>query len=113
VGASPSQPTLWDACARKHKGNAQSRAANLRAESGKVTNRQRIYEQIAACGFAGATLKELKIAKGDRFLYPNELSPRITELVADELIFVSGRKRTGQIGSVYVADQWLAGSMAR
>jgi hypothetical protein len=86
VGASPSQPTLWDACAR---------------------NRQRIYEQIAACGFAGATIKEIKIAKGDRFLYPNELSPRLTELVALQLIFPSGRMRLGC--SVYVSRQeWAA-----
>jgi hypothetical protein len=54
-------------------------------------------------GFAGLTLKELKIAKGDRFLYPNELSPRLTELVAMQLIFPSGRRRDGC--SVYVAQR--------
>jgi hypothetical protein len=94
---------IWDVDSRKHRGNPNSVAANLKAQQFKTTNRQRILEQIAACGFAGATIKELKIAKGDRFLYPNELSPRLTELVADQLIFVSGRKREGYTGSVYVS----------
>jgi hypothetical protein len=103
VGASHSQPTLWDVTARKHGGNQQSIAANLRSSAFKETNRERIRTQIAACGFAGATLKELKISKGDRFLYPNELSPRLTELVAMQLIFPSGRRRDGC--SVYVAQR--------
>jgi hypothetical protein len=94
---------IWDVDSRKHRGNPNSVAANLKAQQFKTTNRQRILEQIAACGFAGATIKELKIAKGDRFLYPNELSPRLTELVAMQLIFPSGRRRDGC--SVYVAQR--------
>lgn len=94
---------IWDVDARKHRGNLNSVAANLKANQFKTTNRQRILEQIAACGFAGATLRELRISKGDRFLYPNELSPRLTELVAMQLIFVSGRKRENC--SVYVSRQ--------
>jgi hypothetical protein len=94
---------VWDIDARKHQGNANSKAANLRANQFKTTNRQRILEQIAACGFAGATIKEIKIAKGDRFLYPNELSPRLTELVALRLIYPSGRQREGC--SVYVSEK--------
>jgi hypothetical protein len=93
----------FDVTASRHGGNEQSRQANLRASVFKETNRERIRTQIAACGFAGATLKELKIAKGDRFLYPNELSPRLTELVAMQLIFPSGRRRDGC--SVYVAQR--------
>jgi hypothetical protein len=99
---------IWDVCASRHKGNPNSVAANLKAQQFKTTNRQRIFEQIAACGFAGATLRELRISKGDRFLYPNELSPRLTELVAMQLIFVSGRKRENC--SVYVSRQeWARG----
>jgi hypothetical protein len=94
---------IWDVDSRKHRGNPNSVAANLKAQQFKATHRERIRAQIAAAGFAGLTLKEIKIAKGDRFLYPNELSPRITELVADQLIFVSGRKREGYTGSVYVS----------
>jgi hypothetical protein len=94
---------IWDVTASKHRGNPNSVAANLKAQQFKETNRERIRSQIAACGFAGATLKELKIAKGDRYLYPNELSPRLTELVAMQLIFVSGRKRENC--SVYVTEK--------
>jgi hypothetical protein len=96
---------IWDVTAGRHGGNVNSRAANLRAAATKTTNQERIRTQIAAAGFAGLTLKELKIAKGDRYLYPNELSPRLTELVAMQLIFVSGRKRDNC--SVYVArKEW-------
>jgi hypothetical protein len=99
---------IWDVSARKHGGNPNSVAANLKAQQFKTTNRQRILEQIAACGFAGATIKELKIAKGDRFLYPNELSPRLTELVALRLIYPSGRQRENC--SVYVSrKEWCNG----
>jgi hypothetical protein len=105
---------VWDIDAGKHGGNPNSVAANLKAQQFKQTNRERIRTQIASAGFAGLTMKEIKIAKGDRFLYPNELSPRITELVADQLIFVSGRKRPGQIGSVYVSDRrWINGSVTK
>jgi hypothetical protein len=97
------QPSLFDPCARKHGGNPNSVAANLKAQQFKETHRERIRSQIAACGFAGATLKELKIVKGDRYLYPNELSPRLTELVAMQLIFVSGRRRENC--SVYVSEK--------
>jgi hypothetical protein len=96
---------IWDVTAGRHGGNVNSRAANLRAAATKTTNQERIRTQIAAAGFAGATLKELKISKGDRYLYPNELSPRLTELVALQLIFVSGRRRDNC--SVYVArKEW-------
>jgi hypothetical protein len=103
VATTSHQQNLFDACSGKHGGNANSQAANVRAHQFKETNRERIRTQIAACGFAGATLKELKISKGDRFLYPNELSPRLTELVAMQLIFPSGRRRDGC--SVYVAQR--------
>jgi hypothetical protein len=94
---------IWDVTAGRHGGNVNSRAANLRAAATKTTNQERIRTQIAAAGFAGLTLKELKIAKGDRYLYPNELSPRLTELVAMQLIFVSGRRRENC--SVYVSEK--------
>jgi hypothetical protein len=107
VGASHYQPTLWDVTARKHGGNQQSIAANLRSSAFKETNRERIRTQIASAGFAGLTINELRIYddKKQRFKPANELSPRLTELVALRLIYPSGRQRAGC--SVYVADkQW-------
>jgi DNA invertase Pin-like site-specific DNA recombinase len=101
---------IWDVTAGRHGGNKQSRAANLRINQFKETNRERIRSQIAAAGFAGLTINELKIYDDNkqRFKPANELSPRLTELVALGLIYPSGRQR--ESCSVYVArKEWSNG----
>jgi hypothetical protein len=113
VGASHSQPTLWDVTARKHGGNQQSIAANLRINPHKDSDRESIRIQIASQGFAGLTLNEVQLwdptwrnprtGELGRFKPTNTFSGRITELVAEQKIFVSGRKRAGC--SVYVAQR--------
>jgi hypothetical protein len=104
------QAGLFDVCARKHSGNQNSVAANLKSQQFKETNRERIRSQIAAAGFAGLTINELKIYDDNkqRFKPANELSPRLTELVALGLIYPSGRQR--ESCSVYVArKEWSNG----
>jgi hypothetical protein len=100
---------IWDACASRHKGNPNSVAANLRINPHKESDRESIRIQVASQGFAGLTIKEIRLqhptAQPPRFKYPNEFSGRLCELVADQKIFVSGRKRDNC--SVYVArKEW-------
>lgn len=98
----------FDVTASRHRGNRNSREANLRAAPFKETNRERIRMQVASAGFAGLTINELKIwdERKARFKPANELSPRLTELVALRLIFPSGRQR--KCCSVYVAElRWV------
>lgn len=105
-----SQPSLFDVCARKHGGNQNSRAANLRIHPHKESDREAIRIQVAAMGFAGLTLKEIRIihptAQPERWKYPNEISGRITALKALGQIFDSGRERGNC--TVWVARQeWV------
>jgi hypothetical protein len=105
------QPSLFDPCARKHGGNPNSVAANLRNRPHKDSDRESIRIQIASQGFAGLTLNEVQIwdpswrnprtGELGRYKPANAISGRLTELVADQEIFVSGRKRQGC--SVYVS----------
>ena len=81
-----------DVTASRHKGNQQSREANKKVAPYKASMRERIRVWIAARGWDGSTLKE--ICQGfDKV--PNEISGRLSELKAEEVIFNSGRRRDG------------------
>jgi hypothetical protein len=84
------QPSLFDVCARRHGGNANSRAANLRVHPHKVGMRERIRVFVGGCGFQGATGKEIAHFMGKEF---HQISGRLAELKRDEQIFDSGRTR--------------------
>jgi hypothetical protein len=109
---------IFDVCASRHKQNPNSVAANRRINPHKDSDRESIRIQIASQGFAGLTLNEVQIwdptwrnprtGELGRFKPANAISGRLTELVADQEIFVSGRKRLGC--SVYVSRQeWARG----
>lgn len=89
------QPTLFDVCARKHKGNAESAAANRRV------NKQRDREKVfAACSLrGGTTCRELATLLG---VGMNQISGRFSELKRDNRI-----KRIGTRDGcgVYVVTQ--------
>ena len=102
--APPAKP--GDICARKHKHNPQSVAANLKAEPTKASMRERIRLFVSGCGHYGATLNEIA-----EYLetWPNKISGRFTELVSDGIIFKSGRVRSGCAVYVQYAG-WVNGS---
>ena len=72
---------LWDACASKHKGNSESRAANLKANHSKAQDRERVLEACRRPG--GVTCKELA---AEWEVGMNNISGRFTELKAKNLI---------------------------
>ena len=83
-----------DVCARKHHGNANSTAANVKASSHKHNDRATILRLIRESK-DGMTLKELCSAMKR---LPNEISGRLTELKTGRfkdgliLIYVQGTR---------------------
>jgi hypothetical protein len=95
----------FDVTAGKHKGNPNSRAANLRVISIKVTLRERVRIFIAGCDYRGATVHELSDHLGKPV---HSISGRLSELKIEQKIFDSGRSRNG--ASVLVVDRkWMNG----
>lgn len=70
-----------DIAINRHRGNPQSKDANLRVEASKSVMRKRIVEKITKYG--SSHLKEL-CRIFDK--HPNEISGRLTELKADGVI---------------------------
>jgi hypothetical protein len=100
------QPGLFDVCARRHGGNANSRAANLRVHPYKIGMRERIRVWVGGCGFAGTTLKEIAAQFGTEV---HKISGRISELKRDEQIFDSGRTR-GDCAVLVGSRAWVNGA---
>lgn len=86
------QPSLFDVCARKHKGNRQSKAANITAAPWKPGIRRFLIGCILFNGREGATAKELTYL-AEKPLHA--ISGRLSEAKRDGLIFDSGRVRDG------------------
>jgi len=89
-----------DVCARKHGGDAESRAAHRAGD--KRADRQQVLDFIRA-RLGGATLDEVCVGL-DR--EPNQISGRITELKRDGHLSWTGGRRTTRSGcsaKVYVA----------
>ncbi len=98
-----SQPSLFDVCETKHRGNKQSRAANLRVMPHKKGIRERARVFIAATEWYGATAQEIAQAFGKPL---HTLSGRCSELRALGQVFDSGRVRDK--GSVLVSRaEWV------
>jgi hypothetical protein len=79
----------FDICARKHKGNQESVAANP-PSSHKARDRQRIYELALLRGDSGLTLKEVVSTLGIQI---QSASARISELKADRQLVANGSRR--------------------
>jgi hypothetical protein len=82
----------FDISARKHKGNPNSKAANLVVRPHKSSMRERIRIFVAACDFRGATVKEIAEAFGKQL---HQISGRISEGKLAGELFDSGRDRDG------------------
>lgn len=96
TGAQPLLP--FDITERKHGGNPESKAANLRIEPHKRTLRERVYARLALAGNHGATCKEIAQLEGREM---HAISGRITELKKLGSIQETARTRDG--GRVLVA----------
>lgn len=82
--------TLPDVCRRRHGGNAQSEAANAKVAPAKKGMRVAILAALAASD--GLTLKELAKQFNKQL---NQISGRVTELLADRLIERTSAERDG------------------
>jgi predicted transcriptional regulator len=80
---------LWDVCANRHKGNAESKAANAKASESKVKQRELVRVWITATRERGLTCKELAHELG---VGMNAISGRFSELKAAGLIEQTGRR---------------------
>jgi len=92
---------LPDVCRARHRGHAQSEAANSRVHPYKRHMRDRILELLESAGLRGMTLHELARAVQKQ---PHQISGRITELKSDKAVREAGYTREvyGAIGSVLV-----------
>jgi len=85
-----------DVCARRHRGNPQSRAANVRVHRAKYECRAAVYAWILEQGSAGATCEEVSRALGMRY---TTTSGRISELKADGWLVPAGKTRKTSTGA--------------
>lgn len=95
-----------DICERKSSDHPNSRAANSVHKEQRPTQRQIVLDAVIEAGTRGATNHEL-CARLNRL--PYHISPRLSELKRDELIFETGENRqtTGfDPASVVVAVQF-------
>lgn len=100
--------TLFDVCASRHAGNAQSRAAFAKVRPKLAGLRARILAYISACDSHGATVEELS----DRLhLRYTTVSARVSELKRDGFIeqsadlFNTRKTSTGNPAAVMVATR--------
>lgn len=92
------QPLPDDICARKHGGNVNSIAANERNKKVRVIDYERIKAQVAAAGFYGITINEMKLwdFRKDRWKTPNQYSGRLTAM-SDPKIEASSKTKQFRI----------------
>lgn len=96
----------FDITAKRHKGNPQSREANLAAIPRKENLREIIFNYILKCGERGSTADEAEIALGIR---TQTLTARVAELKAQERIVPYGTRptRSGCNAAVlYAVEVW-------
>jgi DNA-binding transcriptional regulator YhcF (GntR family) len=80
---------LWDVCANRHKGNAESKAANAKVSESKTRMQRLVLFNVEKAGDHGLTCKELA---GTLNVGMNAISGRWTELKAAGLIEQIGRR---------------------
>lgn len=79
-----------DICERKSNAHPNSRAAQTAHKEQRPTQRQIVLDAVIEAGTRGATNHEL-CARLNRL--PYHISPRLSELKRDELIFETGENR--------------------
>jgi hypothetical protein len=84
-----SQMDLFDVCGRRSRGNAESRAANVKAAAGKRDARLKVLALIRRAGADGLTCKEAAAALNKGM---NAVSGRFSELKALGLVRQVGRR---------------------
>lgn len=99
-----------DICERKSHGHPNSRAAQVAHRVQRPTQRQIVLDAVIEAGTRGATNHEL-CAKLNRL--PYHISPRLSELKRDELIFETGENRqtagfdpASVVVAVQFREQW-------
>jgi predicted ArsR family transcriptional regulator len=88
---------LWDICAARHGGDAQSQAANRLTDKGR--DRARILEYLA--GVTDATCDEAEAALG---MNHQTCSARFSELKREGILCATGRRRPTRHGCL--AQAW-------
>jgi predicted HTH transcriptional regulator len=81
---------MSDVCARRHRGSAESRAANERVQSFKLEDQSRIWLYLLANG--PATSKEISSALHMGY---TTVSARMSELKAEDWLRPTGERRDG------------------
>ena len=89
------QLSIFDISARKHKGNANSKAANAFIAPLKESLRGRVLELITAAGVDGLTCEEIAEELG---MQVHSISGRCSELKAFDLVCTAPFTRTTRSG---------------
>lgn len=84
-----------DVCANRHKGNPQSKQANLAVAPHKESIRARILSYVREQGEAGATSYEIELALNLRH---QTCAARLAELKRDGLVVPTGKTRATDSG---------------
>lgn len=79
-----------DICEHRSKGHRNSRAAQVEHKERRPTQRETVLAAVVATGTRGITNHELCATLGRM---PYHISPRLSELKAQELIFETGENR--------------------
>jgi hypothetical protein len=87
---------MSDICARRHRGNAESRDANKIAQRSKSECRGLLYAWFQAQGLAGGTCHEASVSTGIRY---TTCSARISELKAEGFLVPTGERRKTPTGA--------------
>ena len=92
-----------DICIHRHKGNAESVAANERVSPFKDRDRERIYRWfLEKAGAQGATSKEVTRCLGIPY---TTVSGRLSELKAAKWLCETGQRRDGAAVLVAVTEE--------
>lgn len=89
---STAQTSIFDICAKRHRGNEQSAAAFQSVQRTRAETCAAVLAFIRSCGVNGATNKEIAAHFGKGI---NAVSGRRSELLADGLIVETDRRRDG------------------
>jgi predicted HTH transcriptional regulator len=101
----PKTPVLFDITSKYHKGNPESRAANLDVLPHKPNLREKVFTEIIRAKREGITCEEVEKALDMKH---QTASARISELKRSGHIRIIGKRSTesGSMASVYVARKY-------
>ena len=96
---------LWDVCARKYGGNAESQAARKSCKASE--QREKVFAAVVSAGAEGITCHELAARWG---VSPNQISGRFSELKSKGRVWKDGTRRNaaGQVCGVIKAREAAA-----